>query len=54
MSNLTTLIRVKLLERFQRELKRLEHSNLEMPNEELKLSIEFHKEIINYILRRLP
>lgn len=47
-------VKLKMLARLKRELARLERTRMEMPNEEIKLDIDLHRELINFVQGRLP
>jgi hypothetical protein len=49
MSNLRILVTVKMLDRLERELKKLNDEHLEFPNEERKCDIDLHRKLIIYI-----
>ena len=53
MNNIGAAVRRKMLGRLKRALHKLEQLRMEMPNEEIRADIELHRQLINFLLRRM-
>jgi len=47
--NIGYLVKLKMLTRLKLNLKKLQHADVDMPNEEIKADIELHRRLINFM-----